>query len=77
MNGRTGSRHLRGLMLAMLLAAGTTPAMAAQTAQARDGQHEREESRADWHLLGVALAGLVIGRLFVMRRSRPDSRPRR
>ena len=73
-----GPRCLRGLILAMLLAGAAAPAWAAEVPASAERHQDVDEGRSpDWYLLAVACAGLVIGRIVVMRRVRPGNRPRR
>jgi len=73
-----GARHLCGPLVAMLLMGAGAPALAAEAAAPAQAQQDVEESRLpDWRVLALACAGLVVGRVVVMRRAKPRSGPRR
>lgn len=73
-----GARCLRGPLLAMLVMGAAAPALAAEAAVPAQAQQDAEESRLpDWRVLALACAGLVMGRVVVMRRAKPRSGPRR
>lgn len=63
---------MRGLMLAMLLVGSGAPALAVDQAAQAEAPHDTRESRLpDWRVLALACAGLIVGRVVMVRRAGP------